>query len=57
MNQKTKKLIILNIPYAIIGLFCSNIGEAWRMAAGADISGKLASFFACMGQRCQPPPL
>ena len=49
MNQKTKKLIILNIPYAIIGLFCSNIGEAWRMAAGADISAKLASFFACMG--------
>ena len=28
MNQKTKKLIILNLPYAIIGLFCSNIGEA-----------------------------
>ena len=26
MNQKTKKLIILNIPYVVIGLFCTNIG-------------------------------
>ena len=49
MNQKTKKLIILNLPYVIIGLFCSNIGEAWRLATGADISEKLVSFFASMG--------
>ena len=42
MNQKTKKLIILNLPYAIIGLFCSNIGEAWRIAEGTD-------FFTSMG--------
>ena len=49
MNQKTKKLIILNIPYAIIGLFCSNIGEAWRIAAGTDISTKLLGFFTSMG--------
>lgn len=49
MNQKTKKLIILNIPYVVIGLFCTNIGEAWRMAAGADISTKLLGFFTSMG--------
>ena len=49
MNQKTKKLIILNLPYAIIGLFCSNIGEAWRIAAGTDISTKLLGFFTSMG--------
>lgn len=48
MNQKTKKLIILNIPYAIIGLFCSNIGEAWRIAEGTDISTKLLGFFTSM---------
>ena len=30
MNQKTKKLLILNIPYMIIGLICTNVGEAWR---------------------------
>ena len=49
MNQETKKLIILNLPYVIIGLFCSNIGEAWRLATGADISEKLVGFFASMG--------
>ena len=49
MNQKTKKLIILNIPYVVIGLFCTNIGEAWRMAAGTDISTKLLGFFTSMG--------
>ena len=37
MNDKTKKLIILNLPYFIIGLFCTNIGEAWRIATGADL--------------------
>lgn len=55
MSQKTKKLIILNLPYAIIGLFCSNIGEAWRLASGADISAKLASFFSCMGEAWSNP--
>ena len=49
MNQKTKKLIILNIPYVVIGLFCTNIGEAWRMAAGTDLSTKLLGFFTSMG--------
>ena len=49
MNQKTKKFIILNIPYVVIGLFCTNIGEAWRMAAGTDISTKLLGFFTSMG--------
>ncbi len=55
MSQKTKKLMILNLPYAIIGLFCSNIGEAWRLASGADISAKLASFFSCMGEAWSNP--
>ena len=43
MNQKTKKLIILNIPYVVIGLFCTNIAE------GTDISTKLLGFFTSMG--------
>lgn len=55
MNQKTKKFLLLNLPYVIIGLFCSNIGEAWRLASGADISAKLASFFSCMGTAWSNP--
>ena len=27
-----KKLIILNIPYVIVGLVATNIGEAFRIA-------------------------
>ena len=31
-----KKLLILNIPYILVGLFATNFGEAWRLAEGAD---------------------
>ena len=41
MNKKTKKLIILNVPYFIVGLFCTNLGEAWRVAWGSNASEKL----------------
>ena len=41
MNKKTKKLIILNIPYVLVGLFCTNLGEAYRIAWGSNASEKL----------------
>ena len=44
-KTKIKKLLILNIPYILIGLFATNLGEAWRLAEGADISAKLLGFF------------
>lgn len=44
-TRKIKKLLILNIPYIIVGLIATNIGEAWRMAEGADSSAKLLSLF------------
>ena len=31
-----KKLVLLNLPYILLGLFATNLGEAWRLAAGAD---------------------
>ena len=40
-----KKLLILNIPYMLVGLFATNFGEAWRLAEGADSSAKILSFF------------
>lgn len=45
-TRKIKKLLILNIPYIIVGLIATNIGEAWRMAEGADSSAKLLSLFS-----------
>ena len=41
MSKKTKKLIILNIPYFLVGLFCTNLGEAWRIAWGSNMSEKV----------------
>lgn len=43
MNRKLKKKLILNVPYAVLGLFATNLGEAWRMATGSNASEKLQS--------------
>ena len=45
-NINIKKLLILNVPYLLMGLFATNLGEAWRLAEGADMSAKLLSFFS-----------
>ena len=44
-KRKVKKLLILNLPYFLVGLFATNLGEAWRLAEGADSSAKILSFF------------
>lgn len=44
-NVNIKKLLILNIPYILLGLFATNLGEAWRLAEGTDMSAKLLGFF------------
>ena len=44
MSQKNiKKLLILNIPYFIVGAFATNLGEAWRIATGSNMSEKVQS--------------
>ena len=43
-----KKLLVLNLPYILMGLFATNFGEAWRMAVGADASAKMLSFFSTL---------
>ena len=45
-NINIKKFLILNVPYLLVGLFAINLGEAWRLAEGADMSAKLLSFFS-----------
>lgn len=39
-----KKLLIPNIPYVFIALLGTKLGQAWRLAEGADISSKLLGF-------------
>lgn len=41
--NKLKKQLILNIPYVVLGLLATNLGEAWRLAAGANMSEKVQS--------------
>ena len=55
MNAKTKKLIILNLPYVLVGLLSTNIFEAWRIAQGADMSEKLLGFMTALGTAFSNP--
>ena len=44
MKPDVKKLLILNLPYLIFVYLFAKCGEAYRLAAGADLSGKLLHF-------------
>ena len=35
-----KKFLLPNIPYVLIALFATKLGQAWRLAPGMDFSGK-----------------
>ena len=39
-TTRLKKLLILNTPYVVIGLYATKLGEAWRLAEGTDASNK-----------------
>ena len=41
MKAKTKKLLILNVPYLVLALLFTKASQAWRLSAGYDFAGKL----------------
>ena len=41
MNMRLKKWILPNLPYVGIALFATKLGQAMRIAPGADFSGKV----------------
>ncbi len=43
-----KKLLLLNLPYLLVGLFATNFGEAWRSAQGANASEKIMELFSAL---------
>lgn len=43
-KRDIKRLLILNLPYLLLGLIATNFGEAWRLAEGADSSAKILGF-------------
>ena len=42
-GKQLKKMLVLNIPYIVVGLLATNFGEAWRLAAGTAVSEKIQS--------------
>lgn len=46
--MKLKKLILTNLPYVLVGLACTNLGEAWRMAEGGNASEKILGLFGAI---------
>ena len=44
MKPDLKKLIITNLPYLLFVWLFGKMGEAWRLAAGADASQKMLQF-------------
>lgn len=39
-GDKIKKQIILNLPYVLLGLFATKLGQTWRLAEGITMSEK-----------------
>ena len=54
-KRDIKRLLILNLPYLILGLVATNFGEAWRLAEGADSSAKILSFCNTLTVALQNP--
>ena len=54
-TKKHKKILIKILPYVIIGFVLTNLGEAWRLAEGADVSKKLLAFFSTLGTAFSNP--
>ena len=46
--MKAKKLILTNLPYVLIGLACTNLGEAWRMAEGGNATEKILGLISAI---------
>ena len=42
-KKKLSKLLALYLPYVVIGLVATNLGETWRLAAGKEFGDKIVS--------------
>ncbi|MBE5839276.1 VirD4-like conjugal transfer protein, CD1115 family [Butyrivibrio sp.] len=50
MTRKQKRIILLNLPYVIMGLVGTNLGEAWRLSSGANASERIGSLMNTLPQ-------
>ena len=42
-KKKLSKLLALYLPYVVIGLLATNLGEAWRLAVSKELGDKIVS--------------
>ena len=45
-KKKFTKLLALCLPYVVIGLLATNLGEAWRLAAGKELGDRILSLMS-----------
>ncbi len=50
-----RRLLFLYLPYVILGLIATNLGEAWRLAEGVNSSEKLLSLMTTFGIAFENP--
>lgn len=55
MTGKTKKLILLNLPYVIVGLFATKLAQGYSLAQGFDLSAKLLHILEGLQAAFQSP--
>jgi len=55
MSINIKKLLILNIPYLVLGLAFTKVSEAWRYANGADLGAKILNLDVAFSKAFEIP--
>lgn len=54
-KNDVRRLLFLYLPYVILGLIATNLGEAWRLAEGVTSSEKLLSVMTTFGVALENP--
>lgn len=55
MTGKYKRMLLLNLPYVLIALLGTKLGEAWRYSPGLDISQKVLHLMDGLALAFQSP--
>lgn len=55
MDQNRKKKLLLQLPYVLVGLLGTNLGQAWRLAQGENFSQCLLDWFGALGPAWKNP--
>ncbi len=54
-TKQLKKRILLYLPYVLIGLFATKLGQVWRYAPGVELGEKIRGIVTGLGLALQSP--